>query len=241
MLRTMSKGTVLVVDDEPEIREIIRFHLEREGFAVRAAPDGQQALDECRAAAPTLVVLDLMMPRMDGLELCRRLRGEARTRNLPILMLSAKGSEADIVLGLGLGADDYLSKPFSAGELVARVQAVLRRGQHAGAPPPDERVTRGALVVDIGRHEVLVDGKPVPFTAAQLRLLHYLAVNPGRVFTRDHLLERVVSPDAVVIDRNVDVHVRAIRQKLGNHASFIQTVRGVGYRSADSEGEGSAD
>ena len=230
----MNVQTVLVVEDEADIREVVAFNLKREGYTVRTAADGVAALEACRSGLPDLVLLDVMLPRMDGLEVLRRLRADAATKKLPILMLSAKDSESDIVLGLGLGADDYLAKPFSPRELVARVQAVMRRIAR-GAPDAGERITRRGLVVDIARHEVLVDGAPVVFTATQLKLLHHLASHPGRVFTREQLLARAVGPDVVVTDRNVDVHLRAIRQKLGPYASEIETVRGVGYRFADAE------
>ena len=232
----MNSRAILVVEDEADIREVIAFNLKREGFAVRTAADGVSGLEAARTGPIDLLILDLMLPRMDGLEVCRRLRADAATRHLPILILSAKGEESDIVLGLGLGADDYICKPFSPRELVARVQAVLRREVRSGTTAdPLERVTHGGLVVDIGRHEVLVDGAAVAFTATQLKLLHHLASHPGRVFTREQLLDFAVGTDVVVTDRNVDVHMRAIRQKLGKYAESIVTVRGVGYRFADGE------
>lgn len=232
----MSAASILIVEDEADIRDVLAFNLKREGFAVRTAADGLSGLEAVRQALPDLLVLDLMLPRMDGLEVCRRLRADAATRQLPILVLTAKGEESDIVLGLGLGADDYMVKPFSPRELVARIQAVLRRHPRLAAAQeaPSERVTREGLVIDIGRHEVLVDGQPVVFTATQLRLLHHLALHPGRVFTREQLLDHAVGSDTVITDRNVDVHMRAIRQKLAGYAKLIETVRGVGYRFADS-------
>jgi two-component system phosphate regulon response regulator PhoB len=215
---------------------VIRHNLSREGFRTVGIRDGEEALARIRRDNPDLVLLDLMLPGIDGLEICRRLKEDDLTRETPIVMVTAKGEESDLVLGLGLGADDYITKPFSPRELVARVKAVLRRGSVKEDHRKTERVVRRGLVVDMGRHEVKVDGSPITLTATEMRLLHFLASHPGRVFTRDHILSRVIGEHAVVIDRNVDVHIGSIRRKLGTHRDLIETVRGVGYRFADVEG-----
>ena len=232
-LNPVKRERILVVEDEPDILEVIRHNLAREGFRVTPSRDGEQGLESARKEAPDLILLDLMLPGLDGLEVCRRLKQDPLTRSVPVLMVTAKGEEADVVLGLGMGADDYVVKPFSPKELVARVKAVLRRGALKEERGQGERVVRPGLVIDAGRHEVLVDDQPASFTATELRLLHFLASHPGRVFPRPHLLSRVIGEHAVVTDRNIDVHVRAIREKLGRHRDLIETVRGVGYRFQD--------
>ncbi len=229
----MKRETIVVIEDETDILDVIEYNLAREGYRVRTFRDGEDGLDGVRRAAPDLVLLDLMLPGLDGLEVCRRLKQDPVTRPIPIVMVTAKGEESDAVLGLGVGADDYVRKPFSPKELVARVSAVLRRGPVREDAASTERIVRGGLVIDAGRHEVKVDGERVKFTATELRLLHFLASHPGRVFTRDHLSSRVIGEDAVVLDRNIDVHVGSLRKKLGQYRDFVETVRGVGYRFAD--------
>ena len=229
----MAKPKILVVEDEPDILEVMQYNLEREGNKVIVCRDGEQALSRIRTDAPDLVILDLMLPGLDGVEVCRRVKADPVTRGIPIIMVTAKSEESDVVLGLGLGADDYITKPFSPRELVARVKVVQRRGPLRDESGAGERVVRGALTVDLGRHEARVDGQLVVLTPTEMRLLHFLASHPGRVFPRAHLLSRVIGEDAIVTDRNIDVHVRALRQKLGEQAACIETVRGVGYRFAD--------
>ena len=229
----MKRETIVVVEDETDILDVIEYNLAREGYRVRTFRDGAQALDAIRRDAPDLVLLDLMLPGLDGIEVCRRLKHDPVTRETPVMMVSAKGEESDVVLGLGLGADDYLRKPFSPKELIARVAAVLRRGPLREEAAKGERVAIGGLVIDSRRHEVLVDGSRLDLTATEMRLLHFLASHPGRVFPRDHLLSRVIGEDAVVLDRNIDVHVGALRKKLGPFRAMIETVRGVGYRFSD--------
>ena len=229
----MPKENILVVEDEPDIAEIIQYNLAREGYRVRIVDDGELALDRIVADAPDLVLLDLMLPGLDGLELCRRMKEDPVTRPIPVIMVTAKGEESDVVLGLGMGADDYVAKPFSPRELTARVRAVLRRGKVRGSGDRRERVVVGRVVVDAGRHEVTVDGAPVSLTATEFRLLHVLASHPGRAFSRDQLLSRVIGETVAVTDRNIDVHVRMIRKKLGAQRDLIETVRGVGYRCRD--------
>jgi two-component system phosphate regulon response regulator PhoB len=224
------RETILVVEDEEDILEVIRYNLMREGYRVSGVRDGEEGLKRIRQENPNLVLLDLMLPGLDGLEICRRIKKDPVTRAIPVVMVTAKGEESDVVLGLGLGADDYVVKPFSPRELVARVKAVLRRGPLVEDRGAGERIVRGPLTVDIGRHEARVDDQPITLTATEMRLLHFLAAHPGRVFTRDHLLSRVIGEHAVVIDRNIDVHIGSIRKKLGDHRDAIETVRGVGYR-----------
>jgi DNA-binding response OmpR family regulator len=226
----MARDTILVVEDDADIVELLRYNLEREGFEVRAVGDGEAGLAAAAAHPPALILLDLMLPSMEGLDVCRELRRREATRGIPLIMLTAKGDEADVVLGLGLGADDYVTKPFSPKQLVARIRAVLRRGTVRPDGDATERIDRGPLVIDTARHEVRLDGTPVALTLAEFRILHALASSPERVFTRDQLLDRITQGKSVIIDRNVDVHVRAIRKKLGKHGERIVTVRGVGYK-----------
>jgi DNA-binding response OmpR family regulator len=222
---------VLVVDDEAAIRDIVRRYLTAEGFEVAEAADGREALDRLRALQPDLVVLDVLMPGLDGLEVLRRLRASS---DVYVIMLTAKAEEVDKLVGLAVGADDYLTKPFSPRELVARVRAVLRRGRDAPASPPagDAECFDG-LTIDTGRREVRVDGVVAELTALEFDLLAALAASPGRVYTRRQLLDRVWGWDHVGDERVVDVHVRNLRRALGDDAtdpSFVGTVRGVGYR-----------
>jgi two-component system phosphate regulon response regulator PhoB len=200
---------------------------------VVACRNGEQGLSRIRTDNPDLVILDLMLPGMDGVEVCRQVKADPITRAIPVIMVTAKSEESDVVLGLGIGADDYISKPFSPRELVARVKVVLRRGPLRDQNGGGERVVRGALAIDVGRHEARLADQLISLTPTEMRLLHFLASHPGRVFPRAHLLSRVIGEDAIVTDRNIDVHVRSLRQKLGEHADFIETVRGVGYRFAD--------
>lgn len=229
----MSRRKIVVIEDEPDILEVIEYNLEREGFAVSSANNGDDGLKVILREAPELVLLDLLLPGLDGIEICRKLKVDPMTQGIPIIMVSAKGEESDIVLGLGVGADDYITKPFRPKELIARVKAVLRRGALKDEESEGDRLVRGPLVIDSMRHEVRVDGDPVSFTATEFRLLHLLASHPGRVFTRDQLVSRVIGGGAAVIDRNIDVHIRAIRKKLDDHRHLIGTIRGVGYRFQD--------
>jgi DNA-binding response OmpR family regulator len=229
----MTRDKILVIEDEVDILEVLEYTLSREGYRVLSTRDGEDGVYLARKDAPKLVLLDLMLPGLDGIDVCRRLKADVVTRSIPIVMVTAKGEESDIVLGLGVGADDYITKPFSPKELVARVKAVLRRGPLKEDEAPEERVVRGGLVVDRSRHQVLVDGAAVDFTPTEFRLAHLLASHPGRVFTREQLLSRVIGEGAFVVDRNIDVHIRGIRAKLGEHRELIETVRGVGYRFKD--------
>ncbi len=222
-----SRTRVLVVDDEPPIVDLVRGYLAREGYEVRAADDGREALESARSFDPDVVVLDVMLPGLDGVEVCRQLRTFS---DAYVLMLTARGEEIDRVVGLSVGADDYLVKPFSPRELVARVKALLRRPRRTARPGPP-----AALVVDEARHEVLVDGVPVDVTATEFGILAALARDPGVVITRAALLDRVWGTEFMGDDHLVDVHVANLRRKLGDdpeHPRFVVTVRGVGYRLA---------
>ena len=229
----MKRETILVIEDEPDILEVIEYNLAREGYKVKTARDGDDGLKRARRDSPDLVLLDVMLPGVDGIEVCKQLKRDPITRAIPVMMVTAKGEESDVVLGLGVGADDYITKPFSPRQLVARVQAVLRRGPLKEESGQGERVVRGPIVIDLARHEATIDGKSEVLTPTELRLLHFLASHPGRVFDRAHLLSRVIGEDAIVTDRNIDVHIRSIRLKLGRHRELVETVRGVGYRFVD--------
>ena len=230
-----SDADVLVVEDEPDIRHLIAHHLGREGFRCREVATGAEALRAVRTSIPDLIVLDLMLPEMGGLEVCRRLRGDAGTAAIPIIMLTAKSDEIDRVVGLELGADDYVAKPFSPKELVARVRAVLRRAR----PDPTRGVYReGPIVLDPGRHSVMVRGAPVALTPKEFDLLQVLLEASGRVLSREHLLTRVwgYAHADEIESRTVDVHIRRLRAKLGDDGRRIATVKSVGYRFEREEG-----
>ena len=229
----MEKPLIIVVEDEPDIREIMLYNLRREGYEAEGFESGSEGLEAIRAKQPNLVILDLMLPGMDGLTVCQQVRAEAAIKATPIIIVSAKEEESDVVIGLGLGADDYVPKPFSPRELLARVKAVLRRSQQAGQGDQHERVVIGDLIIDLEKHSVTVDGQLVKLTATEFKLLYQLASHPGRAYTREQLLNRVVGDGVVVVDRNIDVHIRAVRKKIGSYADHIQTVRGVGYRFAE--------
>lgn len=224
------RRTILVIEDETDILEILKYNLQKNGFEVLTADSGEKGL-ELAAKLPDLILLDLMLPRMDGLEVCRRLRAQERTRAVPIIMLTAKGTEADIVLGLTLGADDYMPKPFSPVELLARIKAVLRRNEPSKRDDAQSDVlTLGPIKLDAQRHEVFVNKEALQLTLSEFKLLRHMMQRQGRVFTRDQLLNAVVGPDVFVTERNIDVHVGALRRKLGEAGKLIVTVRGVGYR-----------
>jgi len=229
----MAKPLIIVVEDEPDIREIMLYNLRREGYEAEGFESGPEGLEAIRAKQPNLVILDLMLPGMDGLTVCQQVRAEAAIKATPIIIVSAKEEESDVVIGLGLGADDYVPKPFSPRELLARVKAVLRRSEQADQGDQHERVVIGDLIIDLEKHSVTIAREPVKLTATEFKLLYQLASHPGRAYTREQLLNRVVGDGVVVVDRNIDVHIRAVRKKIGSYADHIQTVRGVGYRFAE--------
>jgi len=229
----MSNKKIVIIEDEPDILEVLSYNLKREGFEVLSATNGTEGLALVSKEIPDLILLDLMLPGMDGIEICSTIKNAPPTKNALIIMVTAKGEESDIVLGLGVGADDYITKPFSPKELVARVKAVLRRGVLLDTSEQKEKVEVGALTIDTNKFEVAVSGKNIRLTATELRLLHYLASHPGRVFSREQLLSRAMGDDVVVVDRNIDVHIRGIRKKMDIEPSMIETIRGVGYRLRD--------
>jgi len=228
----VSKGCVrpkiLVVDDEPEAVELVEFNLKQAGFDVAVAADGAEALKKARGLMPSLIVLDLMLPEVDGLEVCKMLRRDSATAKVPIIMLTAKAAEIDRILGLELGADDYITKPFSPRELVLRVKRILQRGQ--GPDQDQERLKFGELLIDGPRHLVNWRGKKVDLTATEFKLLMLLAQRRGRVQSRDQLLRDVWDYQSAIDTRTVDTHMRRLREKLGAASKYLDTVRGVGYR-----------
>ncbi|MDX9759896.1 MAG: response regulator transcription factor [Bacteroidota bacterium] len=226
----MSNAEILVIEDEEDILELIAFNLTREGYAVRTVMTGEDGIRETGKSAPDLILLDLMLPGIDGLEVCRTLKSDATTRDIPLLMLTAKSEEADIVAGLELGADDYITKPFSRRVLLARIRAVLRRGSRREIPEAEGILQRHELRIDPGRHEVLVSGEAVSLTFTEFRVLQFLATRPGWVFTRSQIVEAVRGDGYPVTDRSVDVQIVGLRKKLGDAGRHIETVRGVGYR-----------
>ncbi len=225
------KPKILVVDDEPDALELIGFNLEKAGFEVATAEDGAEALRKARELAPSALVLDLMLPEMDGLDVCKALRADPRTAGTAIIMLTAKAAEVDRVLGLELGADDYLTKPFSPRELVLRIRKLLERQASAAAPKDVFRV--GPICTDLGRHEVTVGGRPLELTATEFKLLAVLMERRGRVQSREQLLRDVWGYDNLIDTRTVDTHIRRVREKLGSAADVLETVRGIGYRIRD--------
>ena len=230
---SMAKESVLVVDDEEDILELVTYNLAKEGYQVSAASTGEEGLNLVRSRKPDLVVLDLMLPGTDGLEICRAIKADPKTNKTPVIMLTAKGEEADIVQGLELGADDYITKPFSPRVLLARVKAVLRRDASGGRNPKtstSEIVEVHNFVIHPGRHEVLVDGVKVDLTLTEFKVLYFLARRPGWVFTRYQIVDAVKGEDYAVTERSVDVQIVGLRKKLGAAGDCIETVRGVGYR-----------
>jgi DNA-binding response OmpR family regulator len=220
--------TILLIDDEPELVKLLDYNLSKAGYLVLTAKDGAAGLATARKHAPDAVILDVMMPGLDGWEVCKRLRQDPSTSALPVIMLTAKADEGDRVLGLELGADDYVTKPFGVRELLARVKALLRRSEVAASSP--EVIKSGKIVLDSARRTVTVAGKPVALTATEFNLLKALAEKEGRVISREDLLSLARGEEVAVMDRTVDVHVAALRKKLGKHGEMVETVRGVGYR-----------
>jgi len=234
----MANSRIAIVEDEEDIREILEYSLSREGFAVETANDGASGLAMVQKSVPDLVLLDLMLPDIDGLEICRQLKTAEATRDIAIIMVTAKGEESDIVLGLGLGADDYVPKPFSSKELIARVRSVLRRNQRSSerAETNDPTVEHGRLKVDPERHKAWIDDRELGLTVTEFRILLLLAKNPGRIFSRGQILSEARGELAAAFDRSVDAHVRTIRKKLGDERGLIETVRSIGYRFAEEPG-----
>jgi two-component system phosphate regulon response regulator PhoB len=224
----MADEKILIVEDEEDVLELVRFNLEKAGYRVETAMTGREALDTARAVSPDLILLDLMLPEIDGLTVCKTLKKDAKTDIVPVIMLTAKGTEADIVAGLEMGADDYITKPFSPRVLMARVKAVLRRKQADSTERSTVRIYD--LEIDSGRHRVMLKGKPLTLTSTEFSLLKFLAARPGWVFTRYQIVDAVHGTDYPVTDRSVDVQIVGLRKKLGAAGKYIETVRGVGYR-----------
>lgn len=226
----MTKENILVVDDEEDILELVQYNLAKEGYRVSCVSSGEAGLEKAREVEPDLVLLDLMLPGVDGLDVCKLLKNDSRTQHIPIIMLSARGEEADIVTGLELGADDYIVKPFSPRVVSARVKSVLRRNRQQTSTDDLAVITIEELEVHPGRHEVVLRGKPLELTFTEFKILHFLARKPGWVFTRYQIVDAVHGSDYPVTDRSVDVQIVGLRKKMGKYGKHIETVRGVGYR-----------
>jgi two-component system phosphate regulon response regulator PhoB len=235
----MSKPHVLIVEDEPDIADLIRFHCDREGMEAEVIGAGKPAVESIRKTPPDVVILDLMLPDVGGIEICRRLKQWPETREIPVVMVTAKGEESDVVTGLEIGADDYVVKPFSPRVLMARVRAVLRRRAELQEIPVDNRLERidGRLVIDPDRHVITIDTKPTDLTVTEFGILNHLAQRPGFVRTRDQIIAAVHGRNVVLSSRTIDVHVTALRKKLGSLAGCVETVRGIGYRFCETPEE----
>ena len=223
----MGKEKILIVEDEKDIVEMIEYNLKKEGYTISSVLNGEQAISLAKKERPDLIILDLMLPDIDGFEICRRLKNNEITVQIPIIMLTAKSREADKVAGLELGADDYLTKPFSPRELIARIRTILRRWE---APLPIKKIKKGIVAIDSIKHKVIVDGKEIILTHTEFKLLEFMAQRPGVVLSRHRLLDGVFGYDAEVYDRTVDSHIKSLRKKLGKARDYIETVRGAGYR-----------
>jgi len=231
----MAKTQILIIEDEEDIRELVRYNLERENFTVFEAESGEAGLKAVAQKKPDLILLDLMLPGKDGLQICRELKQNDAACDIPVVMMTAKGEESDIVTGLELGAEDYIVKPFSPKIMVARIKAVLRRKTSMAAPVVTDVLTIQNIVIHPGRHEVVVGGKPVDLTATEFGILHFLARRPGWVFTRYQIVDAVHGSDYPVTERSVDVQIVGLRKKLKKAGDNIETVRGIGYRFKDED------
>ena len=229
----MAKTKVLVIEDDRSLAEVLVYNLKQAGYEVQLATDGQDGLLQAQIKSPDMVILDLMLPVIDGLDVCRRLRADSSTRDLLIVMLTAKAEESDELIGFSLGADDYVTKPFSVKVLLERIKALRRR--RTAEASTDDVTTKLGVTVDRRRHKAAAEGKPVQLTRSEFRLLDTLIRQPGRVFFRTELIDAALGEDTMVMERTIDVHIRALRRKLGERADVIETVRGVGYRFRDME------
>jgi two-component system phosphate regulon response regulator PhoB len=227
----MSKAQILIVEDDRSLAEVLDYNLRQDGYQTIVASDGQEGLRQARLRVPDLVILDLMLPLIDGLELCRRLRADPATRNLLVLMLTAKSEETDEVVGFSVGTDDYVAKPFSVKVLLERIRALLRRRD--GAVNNGSVVVSQGVMVDRQRHRATVEDRALDLTPSEFSLLEALVRQPGRVFSRAELIDAALGGDSLVLERTIDVHIRALRKKLGAHAVLVETVRGIGYRFRD--------
>jgi phosphate regulon transcriptional regulator PhoB len=223
----MSKGKVLIVEDDRDIAEMVDYNLKEEGYETVSAFDGEEGVKLAKKESPDLIILDIMLPIIDGFEVCKILKKEQITADIPVIILSAKSQETDKIVGLELGADDYITKPFSPRELIARIRAILRRGR---ALSFSSCIERGDIVIDSTKHKVMAGQEGISLTFTEFRLLEFLARRPGVVFSRDQILDGVIGDEAMVCDRTVDAHVKSLRRKLGAAKDYIETIRGVGYR-----------
>lgn len=225
----MEKQKILVVDDEEDLQELLRYNLEKEGYIVTCVGSGEESIAAAKKQLPNLILLDLMLPGMDGFEVCRILKNDVNTSSIPIVMLTAKGEDSDIIAGLELGADDYITKPFSPKVLIVRLKMILQRGRrnHLSTQP---QINRRQLAIDPTRHCVLVKGKNVDLTATEFAILHFIASRPGWVFTRSQLIDAIRGKNCAVTDRSIDVQIVGLRKKLGVAGKDVETVHGVGYR-----------
>lgn len=233
----MARAVILIVEDDPDIRELLVYTLGKEGYQTMEAASGEAGLQHVKENPLDLIILDIMLPGIDGLEVLRRLKHDQRLRPIPVLIASARGEETDIVAGLELGADDYVTKPFSPRVLVARVRTALRRASEATVPEADESpvLTIHDFVLDVPRHELMLGGRAIDLSATEFAILEHLARSPGRVFTRTQMIDAIRGHDYPVTDRSIDVQVLGIRKKLGDRADLLETVRGVGYRFRDEQ------
>jgi two-component system phosphate regulon response regulator PhoB len=229
----MAKAEILIIEDDRSLAEVLEYNFRQEGYQTLVANDGQDGLRQARLRMPDLIVLDLMLPLVDGLEICRRLRADPATRNILVLMLTAKTEETDEVVGFSVGTDDYVAKPFSVKVLLERVRALLRRRD--GGSNDTVLVSQGVMV-DRDRHRVTIDERPLDFTPSEFGLLEALLRQPGRVFSRAELIDAALGGDSLVLERTIDVHIRSLRKKMGPHAVLVETVRGIGYRFRDPSG-----
>jgi two-component system phosphate regulon response regulator PhoB len=224
----MARERILIVEDEPSLTDVLSYNLKREGYEVTVVHDGREGLRKAHVAVPDLVILDLMLPGISGLDVCRELRSGAATAHVPVLMLTAKAEETDQVVGFAVGADDYVTKPFSVKVLLQRVKVLLRRG--TATEPSADVIERGAVRIDKRSHRVTLDNEVLALTPTEFRLLETLMRQPGRAFTRQDLMDSAIGDGAIVLERTIDVHVKSLRRKLGDAGDWIETVRGVGYR-----------
>ena len=235
----MAKARILVVEDDLSLSEVLSYNLRNEGYEVHLAHDGQDGLNRAQLTTPDLVILDVMLPIIDGMDVCRRIRADNATRDILILMLTAKSEELDELVGLSLGADDFMTKPFSVKVLLERIKALLRRRQPEVAD--GSSITCQGIAIDRSRHKVTSAGRPLELTRTEFRLLDTLIRQSGRVFQRSELIDAALGEDTIVMERTIDVHIRALRRKLGTRADVIETVRGVGYRFRDNDADVVAD
>ena len=230
----MGKAQILIVEDDRSLAEVLEYNLRQDGYQTLVANNGQDGLQQAKLRSPDLVVLDLMLPLVDGLEICRRLRADPVTRNILVLMLTAKTEETDEVVGFSVGTDDYVAKPFSVKVLLERIRALLRRRD--GSPANGSVLVSQGVMIDRERHRVTVEEKALDLTPSEFGLLGALVRQPGRVFSRSELIDAALGGDSLVLERTIDVHIRSLRKKLGPHAVLVETVRGIGYRFRDPSG-----